>query len=154
MTILNTSTLAEHYGVHRQTILSWARKGMPYITKGGKGREWQFNSVEVDKWKEQQAINNAIGDTSLADAEELKRRKLAADTTIAEVEAARAKSLVVPVEDMERTVRDLSIEIATRMMIVGKRCFPNNLEYRNLVDEEVRQVLTDAIDIELDYEEC
>lgn len=154
MTILNTTQLAEHYGVHRQTILSWARKGMPYMTKGGRGKEWQFDSVHVSSWRDQQTLNDAIGDTNDTSEEELKRRKLAAETSIVEIEAAKARSEVVPVEDVEKTVRDLSIELATRMMLVGKRCFPNDRDKRNRVDDEVRQVLNDAIDIDLDYDEC
>ena len=42
--------LADVFGVSLPTIDAWVRKGCPFVEKGGRGQEWQFNTAQVSKW--------------------------------------------------------------------------------------------------------
>lgn len=154
MAKVNRAELARLLDCSLPTITSKVAKGMPFIQKGGRGKEWMFDTAAVITWEKDQAVANVIGDLTEVAEDELKRRKLAAETTIVEIEAAKAKSEVVPVSDVEKSTMELSIELATRMMLVGKRCFPYDTKMRQEVDDEVRIVLNESINIELDYDEC
>ena len=81
MAQVNRAELAEILGVSLPTITSKVSKGMPFEQRGGRGREWTFDTAAVFEWEKEQAIINATGDLSSVTDDELKRRKLAAETT-------------------------------------------------------------------------
>lgn len=149
MAILNTVQLADHYGTHRQTVIAWVKRGMPYITKGGRGKEYEFDSAKVAEWKEKQAINNAIGDTLSIDADELKQRKLAAETTIAEIEAAKARGQVLELDAIVKVITDDYITLKQRLRQIGQRIAPlvvgeiDELAVKKLINEEIDDALTE-----------
>ncbi len=118
---VNRSELAGLYGVSLPTVDSWVRRGMPYVTKGARGKEWTFDTAAVAEWHAEQAVVNAIGDTAAVDENELKRRKLAAETTVVEIEAAKARGEVVAVEDVIQIIRDDYISLKQRMRTIPDR---------------------------------
>lgn len=125
---------------------------MPYVQKGGRGKEWIFDTSEVIDWEKNHAVSNAVGDLSKVDADEMKLRKLAAETTIVEIEAAKQKGEVAPVEDFEKATRDLCIELSSLMLLVPQRAASDNPEMKRIIEKEIKEALTDALGIELDYE--
>lgn len=144
MAILNTVQLADHYGTHRQTIIAWVKRGMPYVTKGGRGKEYEFDSVKVADWKEEQAINNVVGNVESIDVEELKRRKLAAETTIAEIEAAKAKGEVSTLEEMGRQWADIVVTARSNLRQVPARCVSEVLTAET--EAEAKEIMLAEID--------
>lgn len=98
---LNRSDLSNFFGVALPTVDLWIRRGCPYVTKGGPGAQWEFNSADVSRWLRDEAVSQATGNAD-ADEAELKRRKLAAETGKAELEFALARSEVAPVTEFER----------------------------------------------------
>lgn len=101
--VVNRAELAEINGVSMPTIDDWVKRRCPVVQRGGRGRAWQFNTAEVRNWREDdiraessQAIN--------ATKDELVLRKLAAETEQAELDLARSKDEVVPVEQLERAM--------------------------------------------------
>jgi len=88
--------VAELFGVNDRTIRLWVRRGCPFLQKGGRGgRAWQFETSDVIGWREQQAAIAAVGDTAKLDVEEARRRKLAAEAVLSELELAKAKGVGV-----------------------------------------------------------
>jgi len=101
--ILNRSQTADFFGVAMTTIDDWVRRGCPVVERGGRGRPWKFNTAGVHGWRLDDIRNEAAG-VQTASADELKRRKLEAETEMAELELAKAKELVAPIEQIERAL--------------------------------------------------
>ena len=152
MTDVNRTELSNLLGCSLPTINSKVSSGMPYVQKGGRGKEWIFDTSEVIDWEKNHAVSNAVGDLSKVDADEMKLRKLAAETTIVEIEAAKQKGEVAPVEDFEKATRDLCIELSSLMLLVPQRAASDNPEMKRIIEKEIKEALTDALGIELDYE--
>lgn len=159
MAKVNRQELADILGVSLPTITSKVKRGMPFLQKGQRGKEWQFDTVEVFAWEKDQAVNNLLGDVEDVTEEELRRRKLSAETVITEIEAAKLRGEVAPIADMEKSWNETMIEICTRMMLVPSRCSIHILgmteesEIKHLIEEEIRQGLSESADIDLNDNE-
>ena len=55
--------LADVFGVSLPTIDAWVRKGCPFVEKGGRGQEWQFNTAQATKRLPERAVAEARGGT-------------------------------------------------------------------------------------------
>lgn len=140
----NRNDLSEMFGVNNQTITNWVTKGCPFIEKGAKGKEWLFDSADVAKWREDDVVSRAIGDTKGTGEDELKIRKLAAETTIQEVAAAKARRDVADIEEVERTLANIFAVFRSRV-----RRIPERSVMRIIGDTDearIKSVLLDEID--------
>lgn len=154
---VSQSECATFFGVHRNTVGNWLKKGCPFIQKANKraGKDWILDTAEVAQWREKVAVNNALGDMP-DDAELLKTRKLKAETTIVEIEAAKQRGEVALIEEMEKETRDLMIAICTRMLLIPKRValhltgVDSETEIASIIEEEIRQGLSESAEIDLD----
>lgn len=142
--VLNRTEMARHLGISMPTLDEWVRRGCPVVERGGRGRQWKFNTAEVRAWRDED-IRHSMADTRLASNEELKRRKLAAETETVELELAKAKDLVVPVEQFERALAKAFGEVRAglRNVVPGRAA-------RRLIGEDdetrIKAVLLDEID--------
>ena len=102
MAQVNRAELAEILGVSLPTITSKVSKGMPFEQRGGRGKEWTFDTAAVFQWEKEQAILSATGDLSSVTDDELKRRKLAAETTLVELEAGKKRGELIPKDEIEK----------------------------------------------------
>lgn len=93
--------LADVFGVSLPTIDAWVRKGCPFVEKGGRGREWQFNTAQVSKWLRDRDVEEATGGIP-DDLEELKLREQKAKTELTELELAERKGEVALIAEFER----------------------------------------------------
>ena len=93
--------LADVFGVSLPTIDAWVRKGCPFVEKGGRGQEWQFNTAQVSKWLRDRDVEEATGGIP-DDMDELKLRKQKAETELAELELAQKKGEVALISEFER----------------------------------------------------
>lgn len=156
---VSQSECAVFFGVHRNTVGNWLKKDCPYIQKANKrsGKDWILDTAEVAQWREDIAIKNALGDLP-DDAELLKTRKLKAETTIVEIEAAKQRGEVALIDEMEKDTRDIMISICTRMLLIPKRVsmhlvgVDTETEIARIIDDEIRQGLSESAEIELEDE--
>ncbi|TLP67099.1 terminase small subunit [Parasedimentitalea maritima] len=111
---VNRTELAEINGVSLPTVESWVRRGCPVVQRGGRGRAWQFNTAEVRNWREDD-IRAEASHTTHANKDELLLRKLAAETEQAELDLAKAKDELVPVEQLERALTKAFGEVRAGM---------------------------------------
>ncbi len=88
---VNRAGLSEIFGVALPTVDQWARNGCPVVKRGGRGREWTFDTAVVARWLRDKAAEEAAGG-AVADIEEWKRRKIAAEAQREELHLADAKS--------------------------------------------------------------
>jgi phage terminase Nu1 subunit (DNA packaging protein) len=163
---VNRTELAEINGVSLPTVESWVRRGCPVVQRGGRGRAWQFNTADVRNWREND-IRAETSHTTHATKDELLLRKLAAETEQAELDLARAKDEVVPVEQLERALVKAFGEVRAGMRNVlpgraARRLIGETDEttFKAVLLEEIDQrleVLADSdlineADLELDQE--
>jgi phage terminase Nu1 subunit (DNA packaging protein) len=148
---VNQSECAVIFGIHRNTLSNWVKQGCPYVQKANKpqGKDWVLDTAHVAQWREDLAIKNSIGDTKSVDADELKQRKLAAETSIAEIEAAKARGEVVEVEAVMKVVANDYITIKQQMRQLAQRLAPiivgetNEDKIKLIIGEEIDQALTE-----------
>ncbi|MEC7509917.1 MAG: terminase small subunit [Pseudomonadota bacterium] len=156
MAQVNRAELAEILGVSLPTITSKVSKGMPFEQRGGRGREWSFDTAAVFEWEKEQAIINATGDLSSVTDDELKRRKLAAETMLVELEAGKKRGDLIPREEIEKMLVNLVLDTKARLLLVPRRCAPlltqltSEQEIRDIIEEEQREALTDLSNMEID----
>ena len=155
--VVNREELAEIEGVSLNTITTWIRQGCPYIQKGRQGKPWQFNTMDVGEWRIQKAREDATGDQPM-DEQELKLRKLAAETNKAELELAEARQQVAPIEEFERaralenaTVRANVMNVPSRVVtqLIGET---DEGRFKDVLRSELVQALESAADSEVDLE--
>ena len=112
--------LADVFGVSLPTIDAWVRKGCPFVEKGGRGQEWQFNTAQVSKWLRDRDVEEATGDIP-DDMDELKLRKQKAETELAELELAERKGEVALIAEFERAQAMVFAAIRANIMNVPQR---------------------------------
>lgn len=144
--VVNLQEAASIIGKSVNTLKSWFRQGCPGEKSGG---EWHIHIPSVIEWRESRAVQNAIGDTQTADADELKQRKLAAETAIAEIEAAKARGEVLEIEAVVKTITNDYITLKQRLRQVAQRLAPlvvgetDELEVKKTIGEEIDDALTE-----------
>jgi len=47
----NKADVASWFGVSLTTVDQWLRRGCPYMQRGERGKQWQFDLLGVAKWK-------------------------------------------------------------------------------------------------------
>lgn len=117
---LGKQEIADMFGVNESTVDQWVRRGMPVIERGSKGRAWRINTAQVSNWLRERDIEQATG-ANLSDEQELKRRKLAAETQKAELEMLRVKGDLVPLAQLERSLSNTFAELKTNLRNIPKR---------------------------------
>lgn len=154
---LNRGECAEFFGVTPPTVDGWVRAGCP-VKKGQKGVASEFNSAEVARFLREKAREEGSG-TTLADENQLKRRKLAAEAERAELEVAKARGLVAPIREFERAQSMLMAAIRANVMQVPPRavlqllgCTDEN-EFKSKLRAELVLALETAAEADLEAEE-
>lgn len=118
--VVTRTALAEHFGVSATSVDHWVRTGCPVVQRGAKGKPWQFNTVDVMDWRLDKVREEATG-SAPADEQELRRRKLAAQTAQAELDLAKAKGEVAPLDQIERGVSRAFAEVKASIRNVPSR---------------------------------
>ena len=112
--------VADIFGVSLPTVDSWIRSGCPFLRKGGRGQEWQFNTSHVSKWLQDRAVDEVTGDIP-DDIEALKIRKAKAETELAELELAEKRGEVALISEFERAQAMAYGTIRTNILNVPQR---------------------------------
>lgn len=119
--IVNRTGLSDVFGVAMNTIDAWVRAGCPFIQRGqGRGKEWQFNTAAVAKWRADIAVKDATG-TTQTDEAEISRRKAMAGMRLAELNLAKAMGEVAPIAEFERAQAGRDAAVRANIMNVPAR---------------------------------
>jgi phage terminase Nu1 subunit (DNA packaging protein) len=120
--VATTETLAEMLGVHKGTVMNWVKGGMPIYEKGGPGKANVFKVKDVIDWLKQRAVYDATGGSvELMTADEAKRRKMAAEAGLQEIELAKKQGLVVELDELERDLSNKFAELRSNMRMIPSR---------------------------------
>lgn len=139
----NQTDLADIHGCSLPTIRAWVRRGCPVIHRGGKGREWLFNTADVAQWREEQAAAAAVGDTSAMDLDEARRRKEAAFAAMAELDLGKRRGELVEIESVSEIVGEEYSRVRAKLMGMPVKLAPV-LEQATTV-QEYREIVEDAV---------
>lgn len=157
---VSQSGCAEVFGVHRNTVAAWLKQGCPFVQKADKkrGRDWILDTADVAQWRADKAVQDTVGDTETASEDELKRRKLAADTQLAELEVGKKRGELIPKDDIDKFLSALAIETRTRLLLVPQRCatqligMNNEAEIKAIIEGEQLEALSDVSQLVIEDE--
>lgn len=146
---INRAELAGICNCSLPTVDAWVRKGCPVVARGGKGKEWQFDSAAVIDWRIERAVADVANVTATAEGsitkEEADRRKAVAQAVVAEVEADEALKSVISRFDAEMLTADFCQALKSALSNVSTKVAgraatmsdPN--EIRDFTDAEVNR---------------
>lgn len=154
--IVNRIQLAEFLGVSGPTVDARVERGMPIKTKGKKGQQSEFETADVLDWHVNHKItrDNPRGifaeeyeDPAKNSARELQRRKLQAETEMAEIELAKKRELVVLVEDAVSEISAAVANLRAQLLNLPRRAAPLIVgetdvdNVKDTLDREVNELL-------------
>ena len=155
--ITNRQGIAEAMGVSLPTIDKWVREGCPVKTRGRKGIQWEFSVPDVVAWWGSRERDAVAGDDR-ATEDELKRRRLVAETGRAELDFARARGEVAPVREFERAQSRMMAAIRTNVMNVAQRAVlqllgeTDEARFKQALRAELTLALEQSAQVEFDLD--
>lgn len=121
MTItVNRTDLAASFGVSLVTIDTWRKEGMPFVERGGSGKQWSYSLAACIKWFGERKAAQAAGEAP-TDLSDIEKRTASAKMQKAELELAVARREVAPIRDFERAQAAVFAEIRSNVMNVPQR---------------------------------
>jgi phage terminase Nu1 subunit (DNA packaging protein) len=154
--IVNISELASRIGRSVPTIKHWIRSGMPVVTRGDQGHEWQIDLAAVFRWREETRGKGAANDNAETDDESHKdaidrerARKLAAEADIAEMDAAQRRGELIPIaivakDRAESIARARGVLIAMETKLAPLCAAETDvLIVRSIIGAEIRRALSE-----------
>lgn len=141
---LTREKTAEIFGCDLRTVDNWLRRGCP----GQKiGNRWQINSAEVSQWLRDRERQDALGETAAIDESEARRRKIAAEASLAEHELAIKQGAAIGIADFEAQMAAMIGAARAKLLNLGAKVGPLVLgcqsptEAKDLIDGAVYEVL-------------
>ncbi len=111
---VNRKQLAELFGISLPTVTSWIASGCPFDQKGERGKEWVFDTADVMRWREDLARADAGGQDVQDDAA-LKRRKLANDVRMGDLDFLERSGQLASIDVMERVWSRILAELQSSL---------------------------------------
>lgn len=144
--ICGVNEIAETFGVSATTVDTWLRNGAPYVKQGSKGKSWGINTAEISKWLRARELE--LNGLTSESGEELKKRKLAAETGKAELELAKIKGEVVPLKQLERALSNVFAELKTNIRNIPARCATTLVGEQS--ETRIKEIMLRELDIALE----
>jgi phage terminase Nu1 subunit (DNA packaging protein) len=135
--------IAEFFGIHHMTVREWIKQGCPYLQAGrhggGEGKEWLLDPYEVHKWKVEKEVRKAVGNSDIADLDESKRRKVAAEAALVELELMREQGLLVEIDKVTSKLNDELVNFRAKMLSIPTKVVSQ--VYAAKSKDEIREIL-------------
>jgi terminase small subunit / prophage DNA-packing protein len=103
------------------TIEAWIRKGVPFVQKGDKAKEWQFDASAVAKWREEHVVAAILGNTKDVEFEAGRRRKIAAEAGILEIELQEKRREVIATNEVAQGLAHAYLTLKQRLRTIPER---------------------------------
>lgn len=151
---VSRTELAEFFGVSGPTVDHWVRTGCPYISKGGKGVAWQFNTADVIAWR----IERDNGDDSnenQINENQLRKREQLAKTLQVELKLEMARGSVAPIDQMQKALAKAFANVRANMrnipsravtMLVGET---DEARFKSVLMREIDEALEELANMDL-----
>lgn len=142
--IVNKVQLSSIIGKSESWITD-AQKGHDFpIEKRGRGRAGQlYDTAKVIEWLEKRQINFFTGNQGLIDLDEAKRRKMAAEAGLAELELMKEQGYLVEIEKIADDFGEQLSNFRAKMIAIPSKCAALVMTCENV--QEIKSILEDAI---------
>lgn len=144
--VVNLIEAGQIFGVNRRTIDDWFAAGCP----GEKvGRQWRIDTAEVTAWLRERERHLALREVSSIDAEDAKRRKLAAEAALAEHELAVKQGLVAAIADWQAAMAAMIGAARAKLLPIPAKLGPmvavesDPVVCEEILDTAIAEVLTE-----------
>lgn len=122
--LLTKSELAQFLGVSLTAVTNWVRTGCPWVERGSVGKSWTFNLAEVVAWREERAVQQALGDTKQLNLDEARRRKVAAEAAMVELDLAKRRGEVIEIADVAGLVGEDYANLRAKLLSMPTKLAP------------------------------
>jgi hypothetical protein len=156
--LLNREKLAEFFGCSLRTIDEYKRQGMPGEAPKRPGDQWKFDTAASVEWLRQRERQSALGEIATIDESEAKRRKLAAEAAMAELDLAKAEEQAVSVQDFAKAWAGMIGSARAKLLGLGSKLGPglaiieDPAECSSAVDVGISEALQELSEFEPDIQ--
>jgi len=146
---VNRTGIAEALAVSGLTIDAYQRRGMPFVQRGARGKEWRYDVGLCVTWLLEQERARALGETATIDLDEARRRKVAAEASLAEYDLAEKRRDMVNVDSVGEMVAREYSSCAQRLRAIPSKLAPmlaaitTPEEARDLLDGALNEALNE-----------
>lgn len=152
--LVNRERLAEVLGCSLRTIDEFKRQGMPGEAPKRPGDQWKFDTAASVEWLRQRERQSALGEIATIDESEAKRRKLAAEAAMAELDLAKAEEQAVSLQDFAKAWSGMIGSARAKLLGLGSKLGPglaiidDAAECRSAVDAGIGEALQELSEFE------
>ena len=145
-TIVNQSELARMFGVGRDKINGFIKKGMPIYDSKGRQKAKRFDSAVCIEWHTQHSVAQVTGEDEHLSFDEIKRRTELTGLKLKEIDLMLKEERFA---DIELVLEDLSLALAVvRSRVMAIKNISPQLEH--LEEKEIEKKLDDELVLALE----
>lgn len=142
--IVNKKQLAEILGLSEETLTQYQKDGTFPILHKRRGRAGSdYETADVIAWLERRRVGHMIGNQDAIDIEEGKRRKIAAEAGLAELELLKEQGKVVEIDRIAEEVGEQLSNFRAKMLSIPSKVAGQVYTAKDI--KEIKGILDDAI---------
>lgn len=151
---VNRDKLSDFLGVSPRRIDELVREGMPGERPKVTGDSWKFDTAAAVEWLRQKERQNVLGEVVRIDETEAKRRKVAAEAALMELELAKAQGKVLPISDFSKSWERMIGSCRAKLLGLGSKLGPalaimsDASQCSVAIDRELNEALQELSDFE------
>lgn len=142
--IVNKKQLAEILGLSEETLTQYQKDGTFPILHKRRGRAGSdYETADVIAWLERRRVGHMIGNQDAIDIEEGKRRKIAAEAGLAELELLKEQGKVVEIDRIAEEIGEQLSNFRAKMLSIPSKVAGQVYTAKDI--KEIKVILDDAI---------
>jgi phage terminase Nu1 subunit (DNA packaging protein) len=130
------------------TLKTWFNIGCPVVERGAVNKKWKINPAAVIAWREERVVQDAVGENRQVDFEEARRRKMAAEAAMSELDLAQRRQELVPVEDIAAIIGEEYSNLRAKLLAIPTKLAPQLQGVEELSEAKavIELAITDAME--------
>lgn len=142
--IVNKKQLADILGLSEETLTQYQKEPHFPILNKRKGRAGSdYETSDVIAWLERRKVNGLIGNQDAIDIEEGKRRKIAAEAALVEIELLKEQGKVIEIEKVVDEIGEQLSNFRAKMLSIPSKVAGTVYTAKDV--KEIKGILDDAI---------
>jgi len=144
--IVNKQQLASILGKSEEWLTQMQKDQTFPVLERGRGRAGsKYETQDVITWMQNRQVENLIGDK--IDIEEAKRRKIAAEAALAEVELETVQGKLIPAEQIEKEWSEMIMNCRAKLLSIPAKVSPEVFAADDLTTVKVllKQSINEAL---------
>lgn len=142
--IVNKRQLADILGIDEDTLTVYQKDpNFPILHKRIGRAGSQYETADVIRYLERRKITATVGNQDLIDIEEGKRRKMAAEAGLAELELLKEQGKVVEIERVAEEIGEQLSNFRAKMLSLPSKVAGQAYTAKDI--KEIKSILDDAI---------